>query len=195
MNMIVFSNILVNVSTLFHSHPDFLKKKFSSCLKFSSHESNWDKKKAEQFCKTLIIEWFTVMQKNIYFALGNLARIVYWSILSIKNCSSAKLISFYLFQFLSWKENLRERDNFFSENPGLILFTHFHFRTGWRKKMIMIGMAIRVVEFSNGGYKIRKIFPKNQHTQRKLLNFEFCKTQNSIIGLMESCQKVPKFDF
>ena len=28
-------------------------------------------------------------------------------------------------------------------------------------------MAIRVVEFSNGGYKIR-----NQHTQRKLLNFE-----------------------
>ena len=33
-------------------------------------------------------------------------------------------------------------------------------------------MAIRVVEFSNGGYKIRKIFAKNQHTQRKLLNFE-----------------------
>ena len=33
-------------------------------------------------------------------------------------------------------------------------------------------MAIRVVEFSNGGYKIRKILPKNQHTQRKLLNFE-----------------------
>ena len=29
-------------------------------------------------------------------------------------------------------------------------------------------MAIWVVEFSNGGYKIRK----NQHTQRKLLNFE-----------------------
>ena len=33
-------------------------------------------------------------------------------------------------------------------------------------------MAIRVVEFSNRGYKIRKILPKNQHTQRKLLNFE-----------------------
>ena len=33
-------------------------------------------------------------------------------------------------------------------------------------------MAIQVVEFSNGGYKIRKIFAKNQHTQRKLLNFE-----------------------
>ena len=33
-------------------------------------------------------------------------------------------------------------------------------------------MAIRVVEFSNGGYKIRKILPENQHTQMKLLNFE-----------------------
>ena len=33
-------------------------------------------------------------------------------------------------------------------------------------------MAIRVVEFSNGVYKIRKILPKNQHTQRKFLNFE-----------------------
>ena len=37
---------------------------------------------------------------------------------------------------------------------------------------IMLIMAIQVVEFSNGGYKIRKIFAKNQHTQRKLLNFE-----------------------
>jgi hypothetical protein len=34
-------------------------------------------------------------------------------------------------------------------------------------------MAIRVVEDSSRGYKIRKIFHKNQHTQRKLLNFEF----------------------
>ena len=33
-------------------------------------------------------------------------------------------------------------------------------------------MARRVVEFSTGGYKIRKILPKNPHTQRKLLNFE-----------------------
>ena len=33
-------------------------------------------------------------------------------------------------------------------------------------------MAIRIVEFSNGGYKIRKNLPKNQHTQRKFLNFE-----------------------
>ena len=32
-----------------------------------------------------------------------------------------------------------------------------------------LSMAIRVVEFSSGGYKIAK----NQHTQRELLNFEF----------------------
>ena len=33
-------------------------------------------------------------------------------------------------------------------------------------------MAVWVVEFSSGGYKIGMILPKNQHTQRKLLNFE-----------------------
>ena len=33
-------------------------------------------------------------------------------------------------------------------------------------------MAIWVVEFSNGGYKFEGFLPKNQHTQRKLLNFE-----------------------
>ena len=33
-------------------------------------------------------------------------------------------------------------------------------------------MVVRVVEFSSWGYKIWKIFAKNQHTQKKLLNFE-----------------------
>ena len=33
-------------------------------------------------------------------------------------------------------------------------------------------MAIRVVEFSKGVAKLEIIKPKNQHTQRKLLNFE-----------------------
>ena len=33
-------------------------------------------------------------------------------------------------------------------------------------------MAIRVVDFSNGGTKLERFSPKNQHTQRKLLNFE-----------------------
>ena len=34
-------------------------------------------------------------------------------------------------------------------------------------------MAIRVVEFLNGGTKLERFLPKNQHTQMKLLNFEF----------------------
>ena len=34
-------------------------------------------------------------------------------------------------------------------------------------------MAIRIVEFSNGGTKLERFLQKNQQTQRKLLNFEF----------------------
>ena len=34
-------------------------------------------------------------------------------------------------------------------------------------------MAILVVDFSIGWYKIKKKMHKNQHTQRKLLNLEF----------------------
>ena len=33
-------------------------------------------------------------------------------------------------------------------------------------------MAIRVVEFSSEGEKVEIFLPKNQHTQKKLLNFE-----------------------
>jgi hypothetical protein len=33
-------------------------------------------------------------------------------------------------------------------------------------------MAIRVVEFHSGGTIFERLLPKNQHTQRKLLNFE-----------------------
>ena len=33
-------------------------------------------------------------------------------------------------------------------------------------------MAIRVVEFSNGGTELERLLPKNQHAQRKLLNFK-----------------------
>ena len=33
-------------------------------------------------------------------------------------------------------------------------------------------MAIRVVEFSNGDTKLERFLHKNQHTQRKFLNFE-----------------------
>ena len=49
-------------------------------------------------------------------------------------------------------------------------------------------MAIRVVEFSNGGDKIRKIF---------CLKINIPKGNYLIlgIGLMGKCKKVPKFDF
>ena len=33
-------------------------------------------------------------------------------------------------------------------------------------------MAVRVVEFSNGGTKLEIFLPMNQHNQRKFLNFE-----------------------
>ena len=39
--------------------------------------------------------------------------------------------------------------------------------------MYLHSMAIPVVEFSNGGTKLERFLHKNQHTQRKLLNFEF----------------------
>ena len=43
-------------------------------------------------------------------------------------------------------------------------------------------MAIPVVEFSNGGTKLEIFLPKNQYTQRKLLNFEnWC---NGVIQFM-----------
>ena len=36
-------------------------------------------------------------------------------------------------------------------------------------------MPIGVVEFSSGGTKLERFLPQNQHTQRKLLNFENCR--------------------
>ena len=41
-------------------------------------------------------------------------------------------------------------------------------------------MAIRVVEFSRGGTKLERFLHKNQHAQRKLLNFEFW--MNGMVG-------------
>ena len=48
-------------------------------------------------------------------------------------------------------------------------------------------MAIRVVEFSNGGTKLERFCPKKQHTRTNLLNFE--------IWVNGAVSKVPKFDF
>ena len=55
----------------------------------------------------------------------------------------------------------------------------------------MCTMTIRVVEFLNGGYKIRKILPKNQHTWRKLQNFK-----NWVNGeVSKSVKKCQNFTF
>ena len=49
-------------------------------------------------------------------------------------------------------------------------------------------MAIRVVEFSNGGFNIRKIFGQKS----TVVNWN---NWNLQIGVMGRCQKVPKSDF
>ena len=44
-------------------------------------------------------------------------------------------------------------------------------------------MVMRVVEFSSGVRKLVRFLPKNQYTQRKLLNFEnWCSGELSKIG-------------
>ena len=40
-------------------------------------------------------------------------------------------------------------------------------------KLFVKDMATQVVEFSSGGTKLERVWHKNQHTQRRLLNFEF----------------------
>ena len=64
---------------------------------------------------------------------------------------------------------------------------YFFFKYEAWGSMGVDGMAIWVVEFSNGGTKLERFLPKNQHTQRKLLNFE-----NWVNGELS---KMPKFDF
>ena len=51
------------------------------------------------------------------------------------------------------------------------LFTTSFQSSEAHERGLFIIMAIRVVEFSNGGTKLERFLPKNQHTQRKLLNF------------------------
>ena len=38
--------------------------------------------------------------------------------------------------------------------------------------LMITSMALPIMEFQDQGYKIRDFLHKNQHTQRKLLNFE-----------------------
>ena len=67
----------------------------------------------------------------------------------------------------------------------------FHFGSNIQIKVPK--MARRVVEFSSSGYKLERFLNKNQHTQRKLLNFEFwINDELSKIGRLFSNKKIQK---
>ena len=40
------------------------------------------------------------------------------------------------------------------------------------KYEVLMQMVIRLLSFQTGGTKLERVFSQNQHTQRKLLNFE-----------------------
>ena len=62
--------------------PCFCDKYFSRSRKFTSHEKNWDKKSWEILQN--FDSWMKVIWKS-HLALSNLAKLVFCSILSIKN--------------------------------------------------------------------------------------------------------------
>ena len=64
------------------------------------------------------------------------------------------------------------------------LTKYFQGQSGWLDVITQTIMVVWVVEFSCGGTKLEIFLPKNQHTQRKLLNFE-----NWINGGLRSFQK------
>jgi hypothetical protein len=44
-------------------------------------------------------------------------------------------------------------------------------RARLRRRRLLPDMAIRVVEFSNGGYKIKKIFAQESTNQKEIIEF------------------------
>ena len=55
-------------------------------------------------------------------------------------------------------------------------------------------MVAHVMEFSTGSTKLKRVLPKNQHTQRKLLNFENW-VNREVSKSVKKGQTVPIFDF
>ena len=84
----------------------FCKMNSLNPLRFTSHQRNWDKRLLFNFSKLQFLndKIYSYIQKKAIVALGNL---VFWSILSFKNRSFAKLKSKCLSQFLWWEVNLR----------------------------------------------------------------------------------------
>ena len=76
--------------------PVFVISIFSRSHKFTSHERNWDKKSWEILQN--FYSWMIVIQKS-HLALGNLAKLVFCSILSIKNWIFEKLLGFFCLSY------------------------------------------------------------------------------------------------
>ena len=66
-----------------------------------------------------------------------------------------------------------------------------HYCSTHIESTLLCTMAIRVVEFSNGSTKLERFLPKNQHTQRKLLNFVNWITEASEVFKNQSFNLVP----
>ena len=67
--------------------------------------------------------WEKVIQKKL--ALGNLAKLVFWSISSFKNWSYVKLPSFFVCQFLWWEEFWEIDRPFFQKNWAKVDWYNF----------------------------------------------------------------------
>ena len=94
---------------------NFVKKNLSNILHFISQEKLTHKKSwaiLQNF--NFWMKEFTVVYKKRHLTPDNLAKLVFWSILSFKNRSFSKLLSYSLSQFLSWEKILRD------------FFTKFH---------------------------------------------------------------------
>ena len=56
--------------------------------------------------------------------------------------------------------------------PGIGLMTTFALTSDWYLVAIYLLWQYGLWFFPTGGTRLERFFPKNQHTQRKLLNFE-----------------------
>ena len=79
-----------------------------------------------------------------------------------------KMEKYYSLFFYIGPKIFRTLQNIFWIDKDSCLIILLHTETS----LFINSMAIRVVEFSNGGTKLERFLPKNQHTQRKLFNFE-----------------------
>ena len=102
--------------------PDFMKRSRETRARvlcfFSSLNSltETDTKTAEEFCKTSNLRWYNSQENKKHLALGNLVKLVFWSILSFENWSFEKIL-------ILVRENLRgnkKHKNWAIENKTIL---------------------------------------------------------------------------